>query len=130
MVLFTACAPRKVAIGSGQGDPQDAWSKGVYAFGRKCASCHGDELKGDEDTPPLVGDGSLGESPPEDSERTTPMRNAGDLIDYIRANMPPLEAGRLGDEDLRVITHYILSERGVAVPEEADLPSLRGLPLR
>lgn len=115
---------------TGDDEPDDPWSRGVYAYGRMCVSCHRDEMTGDEDAPALVGPGSLPEQPPKGSGRQMPLRTGGDLLDYVRASMPPLEAGNLDDETSRIIVYTILKERGVAVPATADEAALRALPLR
>ncbi len=95
--------------------PDDPWSRGVVLYGQKCAGCHGEDGEGSEDRPALA---PLRRAPAAGSERKTAFATAADLQAYVRANMPPLEAGSLSDDEAWALTTYLLRQADIAAPAE------------
>lgn len=76
---------------------------GQSLYRNNCASCHGDDLRGNIDGPELVGDYFLaywGE------------RSVAELYGYAKGNMPPGRAGTLEDQQYLDIVTWILSNNG------------------
>ena len=68
---------------SGGDLPEDQWSRGVWLYGQHCASCHGEDGEGDEDAPPLSGEGALPQQASwEDSPRTQSFDTAADVFGF------------------------------------------------
>ena len=124
------CAPTKTTVVGSDDVPQDQWSRGVYLYGQHCAGCHGDAGAGDEDTPPLVGEGALPVEPRAGSERSLPFRHAGDLFAFVKASMPPLDPAGVSDRDTWAILAMILKDNGVDVPDPLGPDNAARVPLR
>jgi mono/diheme cytochrome c family protein len=87
-------APLVAAAAAGDG-------KAVYD--KSCAACHGAELQGGGESPPLKGPPFLA---------NWKGKTAAELYTFIHQNMPPGAAGSLSDADYRAVTAYILQANG------------------
>jgi quinoprotein glucose dehydrogenase len=77
--------------------------RGRAAYLENCARCHGQELGGGENSPPLAGSGFLAE---------WSGKGASDLLDRIRRTMPTDNPGGLSSRQYADIAGYILSANG------------------
>jgi mono/diheme cytochrome c family protein len=100
-------------------DAQRAQGKALYSD--NCLQCHGGELDGVEDAPPLAGKlfiGKWGGLP------------VGALHAFIDRSMPPGNGGALGAVSEAAVVAYILSRNGFpsgSTPLPADPPGLNGV---
>lgn len=78
-------------------------SSGQSLYRNNCASCHGDDLRGNIDGPELVGDYFLS---------YWGDRSAAELYGYAKANMPPGRPGSLEDQQYLDIITWILTNNG------------------
>jgi alcohol dehydrogenase (cytochrome c) len=76
---------------------------GQPVFEKSCAACHGADLQGSGESPPLKGPAFLA---------NWKGRTAAALYAFIHQNMPPGAGGSLGDADYRDVTAYILQANG------------------
>jgi mono/diheme cytochrome c family protein len=96
--------------------------RGVVAYQRECASCHGSALEGGDMTPPLVGGGFTSNW----NDLTV-----GDLFDRIRLTMPLDSPGKLSrQENADVIAHILKSNEWPAgatelAPDAGALKQIR-----
>ena len=74
--------------------------RGQPAYKKHCASCHGEQLTGGEDSPPLTGAAFLA---------TWNGLTLGDLFERIRTTMPQDHPGRLSRQQNADILAYVLS---------------------
>lgn len=74
------------------------------AYGEHCALCHGTNLGGSQFAPALVSDEFLAK---------WGGKNAGELYDYIRANMPPGQPAKLPDSTYTAVVELILRRNGI-----------------
>jgi mono/diheme cytochrome c family protein len=91
------------------GATQSVWD-GVYAaeqarrgqpiYNKFCASCHGEQLTGGEDSPPLTGGAFLA---------NWNGLTVGDLFERIRISMPQDRPGRLTRQQNADILSFVLS---------------------
>jgi mono/diheme cytochrome c family protein len=84
---------------------QAAAGKSIYA--RSCASCHGPDLRGSNDAPPLAGSVFMS---------TWRARTTKDLFEYLSASMPP-DGASLNTDAYESITAYILEVNGASAGE-------------
>jgi cytochrome c len=104
---------------SGDGLPPGSGTaaQGAVIYGQKCASCHGENLRGGNNAA-LVGGGPIERI---DSVRT--IRNfwpySTTLFDYIRRAMPWPQPRTLSDDEVYALTAYILAENKLIAAEEA-----------
>jgi len=122
----------QTTIASGDNLPEDQWSRGVWLYGQHCAGCHGEDGEGDEDAPPLSGEGSLPlKATWEGSPRTHDFNTAADVFTYVSEQMPPMEPGTLKSEDYWAIVFYSLKQAQVEVGEPPmNANSARNVALR
>jgi alcohol dehydrogenase (cytochrome c) len=97
---FATAAAQTPIVGSNTVGRADA---GRAAYLAHCASCHLPDLGGRYEAPALAGSNFI---------RAWGARTAGDLLDFIRANMPPSDRGNLGDEDYSNLVAFLLSANG------------------
>ena len=76
---------------------------GRTAYAASCAGCHGANLAGSGEQPPLAGAGFMA---------SWGKRSAKDFYEDIRANMPYGRAGSLDTAAYQNITAFILSANG------------------
>jgi cytochrome c len=74
-------------------------SRGKPLYGRECAKCHGDELTGGEEAPPLAGEAFLS---------NWNGLTVGDLFDRIRKSMPQQAPGTLSRQQNADILAFML----------------------
>jgi mono/diheme cytochrome c family protein len=77
--------------------PQLGAGKAVYD--KSCAGCHGEDLDGAGEAPPLKGEPFLA---------TWKDKTGAELYAYIHQNMPPGSGGSLSEGDYRAVAAYIL----------------------
>ncbi|MET0211950.1 MAG: cytochrome c [Vicinamibacterales bacterium] len=74
--------------------------RGMELYKAQCASCHGDDLKGNEIIPALTGDTFTG---------NWKGKSVGDLFEKITMTMPALDPGSLSPEQTSDLIAHILS---------------------
>ena len=85
-------------------------ASGRTAYGRSCAACHGATLRGAAHGPELTGRGFL---------NNWGSSTAAELLEFVRAEMPPGIGGSLTSDTYLNIVAYILQENGHATGTEA-----------
>ncbi len=113
--LFIVCMALTAAM-------QSVWD-GVYTseqakrghpiYNKYCASCHGDQLTGGEDSPPLTGGAFLA---------NWNGLTVGDLFERIRVSMPQNRPGRLTRQQNADVLAYLLSANQFPAGE-SELPT-------
>lgn len=96
---------------------------GAREYDRNCTVCHGPSLTDGTFGPPLAGDAFL---------QRWGGRNLEELFDYLRATMPPGQAGAISNRAYAAIMAYLLEKNGVAAGTAtlpADLAALRSMRL-
>jgi mono/diheme cytochrome c family protein len=89
-------------------------AEGKKLFARHCAKCHGDSGQGTKDAPPLVGASALPLDPPATAKvRKTQFHTAGDVLDFMSANMPAKKPGSLKPSEYEAILAFDLKANGV-----------------
>jgi mono/diheme cytochrome c family protein len=93
--------------------------RGEALYGPNCASCHGNELGGQDESPALTGSAFTS-----NWAGTT----AGELADRIRVSMPANDPGKLNRQEASDILAYILSFNKYPtgdkeLPKEAEILS-------
>jgi cytochrome c len=78
----------------------DQAKRGQPLYNRHCASCHGEQLTGGEDSPPLTGAAFLA---------NWNGLTVGDLFERIRVSMPQDRPGRLTRQQNADILAFVLS---------------------
>ena len=101
-VLLVACAAlAQTGRSVWDGVYTDAQAKrGSELYAKECASCHGTELSGGEEAPPLSGGGFTS---------NWNGLTVGDLFERTRTTMPQNEPGRVSRQQHADILAYILS---------------------
>jgi mono/diheme cytochrome c family protein len=107
---LTAQPPKSVADGVFS-DAQAQRGAGVYKT--QCASCHGDDLSGQGQTPPLSGD---------DFKANWNGQTVDDLFEEIQASMPGNHPGSLTREQNADIIAFLLKSNQFPAGK-SDLPS-------
>ena len=79
-------------------------------YARSCSECHGTDLRGSSHGPELTGSGFL---------NNWGARTTTELVDYIRADMPPGLGGSLGEQAYLNIVAYLLESNGHQAGERA-----------
>lgn len=77
----------------------DQAKRGAALYAKECASCHGGELSGGEEAPPLAGDGFLA---------NWNGLTVGDLFERIRKSMPQQRPGTLSRQTNADILAFML----------------------
>lgn len=77
----------------------DQAKRGSGLYAKECASCHGTELSGGEEAPPLAGDGFLS---------NWNGLTVGDLYERIRKSMPQQRPGSLSRQTNADIVAFML----------------------
>lgn len=88
-------------------------ARGKTAYFNECVACHGGELQGEEDNPPLTG------KPFIDHWGGKPVSG---LFGFINRMMPPGNGGSLGANGDADVLAYILSQNGFPAGA-AELPT-------
>jgi mono/diheme cytochrome c family protein len=89
---------------------------------QECASCHGTELTGNDETPALAGPAFLA---------NWDGLTVGDLSERVRQTMPPNKLGRLTRQQIVDILGYVLNVNGFPAgkteldPKTAPLKQIR-----
>jgi S-disulfanyl-L-cysteine oxidoreductase SoxD len=105
---IAACAVLGLAFVSAQEGSRSVWDgaytadqakRGSALYAKECASCHGGELSGGEEAPPLAGDGFLA---------NWNGLTVGDLFERIRKSMPQQRPGSLSRQTNADILSFML----------------------
>ena len=96
LILFVALASASVWQGV---YTEEQAKRGQPLYGKYCASCHGEQLTGGEDSPPLTGGAFLA---------NWNGLTVGDLFERIRVSMPQDRPGRLTRQQNADILAYML----------------------
>lgn len=121
--------------------------KGAALYTQHCAKCHGVMGEGTKKGPRVVDmdKGALSLNPPANAQkRTMQFRTVGDVAEFVLANMPKDDPGKLSEEDYFRILAFDLKANGVKlgnqhldmnlartmeIPREADQPASQGQPV-
>ncbi len=96
------------------GYTSDQVAMGQELYAKNCAGCHGDKGQGTTKAPPVVGSGSLPDTPPATAKvRKTEFRTAKDVLDFIKTSMPANKPGSLSAEQYDAILAFDLKANGV-----------------
>lgn len=88
-------------------------NRGLPLYNKHCLDCHGDDLEGDAETPPLKGGPFL---------TNWDGQKLGDLFTRIHRDMPlNYEAGKLSSAVVADLVAYLLGVNGFP-PGKAELP--------
>jgi mono/diheme cytochrome c family protein len=104
-VVLTAVASLQIARAQGASTAAGVYTeeqskRGLELYKSQCASCHGDDLKGNEIIPALTGETFLG---------NWKGKTVGDLFEKINMTMPALDPGSLSPEQTSDLIAEILS---------------------
>ncbi len=118
LVGSTCTLALALACGGGKGanapHPADQVAWGQQLYGDHCAKCHGDQGQGKGRAPPVVGKDALPLSPRATAKfRKTDFHTAKDVLDWVKANMPPGKGGSLSDEEYAAVVAFDLKANGV-----------------
>jgi mono/diheme cytochrome c family protein len=91
-------------------------ARGAKLYADKCSSCHGAEMIAGAGAPSLAG--------PEFTF-VWDKKPLGGLLDFVRANMPPGQAGSLRDPEYAEILSAILKRNGFPASMAAELPAIK-----
>ena len=86
--------------------------EGGFIYNRVCSGCHGDNLQGAGDTPPLAGEAFLAQ---------WRSQKIGDLSAHILQTMPPNKPRSLGGEDTRSVMAFILQRNGAPLRSQVPM---------
>jgi len=100
LATTAAAAPRSVWDGVYSSEQA---GRGQKAYATECARCHGDDLLGDPDSPPLI---------KEDFLKKWNGKSVGKLVEQTRKTMPSDTPGRLSRQASTDIVTYMLSVNG------------------
>ncbi len=76
--------------------------RGAEVYASDCGFCHGSEGEGAGGNPPVVGDDVLAN-----------YQDAGELLTYVREEMPEDDPGGLSDEEFQDVVAFMLEVNGV-----------------
>jgi alcohol dehydrogenase (cytochrome c) len=96
-------APMPLDPGGPAPAPLAPTGDGKAVYEKSCAACHGGELQGGGEAPPLKGAAFLANW----------KGKSAALYSFIHQSMPPGAGGSLSDTDYRAVTAYILQANGV-----------------
>lgn len=85
-------------------------TRGRAAYASTCASCHGADLRGQNDAPPLVGREFL---------NAWGRQRVSDLLGFVSQSMPPSGPGSLAPDVALDILSYMLKANGARAGEQA-----------
>ena len=135
MTLLAGCATG-YENGSGPAKPEGPGAapleiaqagRGEKLYVENCASCHGDLGEGSITSrgriPPVIGPAALPlEPPPGAKYRKQPFRNARDLYDFVKTNMPPGMGNSLSEQEYLEIVVFDLKANGVDLSGKSITP--------
>ena len=108
-----AASPGPAAPG-GATTSGDQVSQGAKLYADACAGCHESGGEGNAKAPAVVGKTALPLDPqPPSHARKAQFHTAGDVLRFIKANMPPKNPGSLGDAEYAAILAFDLKANGV-----------------
>jgi S-disulfanyl-L-cysteine oxidoreductase SoxD len=90
--------------------------RGAKLYAAQCSSCHGEDMKAGPGAPSLAG--------PEFTFGWD-KKPLGGLFEFVRANMPPGQAGSLRDQEYADIIAAIVKRNGAPASATASLPSTK-----
>jgi len=84
-------------------------ARGQQAYTASCASCHGADLKGINDAPPLAGEAFL---------MAWGGQRVSDLVGFVQQSMPPSGPGSLPPDTTLDLVAYVLKGNGARNGEQ------------
>jgi mono/diheme cytochrome c family protein len=93
-------------------------TRGLEAYKNACLECHGADLKGDGEAPPLSGD---------DFQGNWNDLSVGDFFERIRISMPPSDADSVTPAAKADIVAYVLAQNKYPEGETELEPTLEAL---
>ncbi len=112
LLLAGAAAAAPSSVWDGVYSSEQA-GRGQKLYKSDCSRCHGQDLEGVDDSPPLVGEAFL---------KKWRGKTVNRLVDLTRRTMPSDDPGGLTREQCTDLTAYLLSANGFPVGK-TDLPS-------
>jgi S-disulfanyl-L-cysteine oxidoreductase SoxD len=112
ILIWAAQAPATVSVWDGVYTADQA-KRGEGLFAKSCASCHGDELEGEGQAPPLTGSEFMG---------NWNKQVVDDLFEIVKATMPADKPGSLSRATNADIMSYIFQVNGFPAGK-TELPS-------
>jgi len=110
-VMLSVAAAHVWAQGSGPSIYTDEQAtRGRETYASTCASCHGPDLRGLNDAPPLVGREFL---------NAWGKQRVSDLLAFVSQSMPPTGPGSLAPEVTLDILSYMLKANGARAGTQA-----------
>ena len=106
-----------------EASPKTQAGRGDAIFQQACALCHGAAYQGSPGTPPLVGpEFNFGWS----------EKSVGELVEYLKAMMPPGQGGVLTDVQYVELAAAISEANGIirAADLPTDLTALKGVRIK
>jgi cytochrome c len=88
---------------------QEQAGRGQQAYAATCASCHGADLKGINDAPPLAGEAFL---------MAWGGQRVSDLVGFVQQSMPPSGPGSLHPETTLDLVAFVLKSIGARSGEQ------------
>jgi cytochrome c len=82
--------------------------EGKKVFDASCAVCHGDDLAGKADAPPIAG---------EYFASSWGGHKVSELLEFVQGNMPFTSPGSLDEDSYLRVVAYVLSRNGVPAGE-------------
>ena len=125
---LAACGGAPPPSAAAAKSPSEQASIGGQIFASKCAGCHGSKGEGNSG-PKLVGAGALPADPASSSTRTARFQTALDVHGYVRANMPPGDAGSLTDDQYWAVVAFALQQNGVRLDNKLDASTAAAITL-
>ncbi len=140
VVLTVTCAIMNVSsvgcygqtsVRASSDDEQSQWARGVWLYSSHCASCHGENGEGYDDTPAIAGKGALPRLPAAaESARKLKLDSGADLFAYVKASMPPFDVGCLSDDQIYAVMNYVLKQADIVVAGDLSGDSAAAIKLR
>jgi mono/diheme cytochrome c family protein len=105
--------------------------KKVYVA-KKCDTCHGKNGEGNPKNPSLIGEKALPEQPAATAKlrKGVTFKTAKDVMDFVKAKMPPKSPNTLTDDEAAAVTSWILSESKVNITKKLDASNAASVNLR
>jgi mono/diheme cytochrome c family protein len=117
LVLTAAAAETSHSVWDGVYTSEQA-GRGKKAYNSQCARCHGENLLGNDDAPPLVDQEFLD---------NWNGKSVGSLVELTRKKMPSDGPGKLSRQLCTDVVAYVLSENGYPAGEHNLEPSVESL---
>lgn len=104
LFLFACGGSSAGATAPGAATIDDQVAMGEKVFAQKCVTCHGDKGQGGDKAPALVGPKALDD-----------YKNAKQMFDYTKANMPPDKGGSLSDDEYWSVVAFLVKKNDLPI---------------